>query len=101
MVVIGERLVAGGNGSNPQTEKSRYALASEAFWRCDKFLIRAVIFNLCFCPTCPAMSMRVKFFRILPMKLLFYAALLSRQKRLWPVWRRNPFASLDGGKKGP
>ena len=41
MAVIGECQVTAGNGRNPQTKKSRYALVMEGFWRCDKFLIRA------------------------------------------------------------
>jgi len=41
MSVIAERQVAAGMTGNPQTEKSRYVLVMEAFWRCDKFRIRA------------------------------------------------------------
>ena len=42
MSEIGERVVTGGNGRNPQTEKSRYVLVMEAFWPGDKCRIRAV-----------------------------------------------------------
>ena len=40
MAVIGERQVTGGNGGDPQTEKSRYVLDVEDFWLSDKFRIR-------------------------------------------------------------
>ena len=46
MVVIGERMVAGGNGGIFQTEKFRYRLNIEGYRPGDKFRIRAAL-NTC------------------------------------------------------
>ena len=52
MSVIEERQVTGGNGRNPQTEKSRYVLDMEGFRTTDTRNMTATARILLCIPTC-------------------------------------------------